>query len=315
MATANSSEILHNFYPMVRVFKDGRVEKLLPNEFVPPSLDPDTGVQSKDVEISPEDNVSARLYLPQYAAPGHKLPILVYFHGGGFMVGSPFSQLHHKHLISLVAKANVVAVSVDYRLAPEHPLPIGYEDSWLALKWVASQSTNEGHEEWIKEYGDLDRVYLGGDSAGGNIAHNMAIRVGSEKMDGINLRGVFLNCPFFWGEDPIGNEAILYPNRFESELWHYVCPSTTGCDDPRANPAMDPKLSCLGCKRVLIYVAEKDVLRDRGWYYKEVLSKSGWDGEVEVVDVKGERHVFSVLQPNGQNAMDMLNQVAVFLNH
>ncbi|KAG8368341.1 hypothetical protein BUALT_Bualt15G0035500 [Buddleja alternifolia] len=293
MATSNSDdEILHNFSPMIKVFKSGRFEKLIPNTFAPASLDPDTGVQSKDVEISLENGVSARLYLPATAAPGRKLPLLVYFHGGGFMVHSAFAPHYHKHLNSLVSKANVVAVSVNYRLAPEYPLPICYEDSWLALKWVGS-----GHEEWIEKCADLGRVYLGGDSAGGNIAHNIAMRVGSENINGVVLRGIFLDCPFFWGEDPIGNEATMYPNRFEPQLWRYVCPSTTGCDDPRANPAKDPKLSSIG-----------------GLYYKEALKKGGWDGDVEVVDVKEEGHVFSVLSPDSENSLAMLKHLAVFLN-
>ncbi|KAG8368342.1 hypothetical protein BUALT_Bualt15G0035600 [Buddleja alternifolia] len=277
MAASNSDdEILYNFSPIIKVFKNGRFEKLVPNTFAPASLDPDTGVQSKDVEISPENGVSARLYLPSTAAPGQKLPLLVYIHGGGFMVESAFAPHYHKHLNSLVSKANIVAVSVNYRLAPEHPLPICYEDSWLALKWVGS-----GHEEWIEKHADLGRVYLGGDSAGGNIAHNIAMRVGSENINGVVLRGIFLDCPFFLVEDPMGNEA----NGFEPQFWRYVCPSTTGCDDPRANPAMDPKLSSIGCKRVLVYVAENDILKDRGWDYKEALKKSGWDGDIEVVDI------------------------------
>lgn len=140
---ANSTEILHDFHPMIRVYKDGKVERFVGIDIVPASVDSETGVQSKDIQISPEFDISARLYLPGTANPGRKLPLLVYFHGGGFVVDSPFSPLHHNHMNSLVAEANVVAVSVGYRLAPEHPLPIAYEDSWLALKWVASQSTGE----------------------------------------------------------------------------------------------------------------------------------------------------------------------------
>ncbi|PIN24682.1 Arylacetamide deacetylase [Handroanthus impetiginosus] len=286
---ANPDEILHDFFPLLKHYKDGRIERLVGVDLVPPAVDPKTGVQSKDVEISPEINVSARLYLPKNPDRSKKLPLLVYFHGGGFLVDSAFSSQYQKHLNCLVAEANVVAVSVNYRLAPEHPLPIAFEDSWLALEWIVSEST----DEWIKDYADLDRVFFGGDSAGGNIAHNMAVRIGTQKLDGINLSGVILNCPFFYGKDPIGNED---------------------CDEPWINPAKDEKLSSLGCKKVLVYVAEKDFLKDRGCYYKEILSKSGWNGDVELVEVEGADHVFSVVYPDSENGIAMLKKVASCIN-
>ncbi|KAL2537374.1 putative carboxylesterase 2 [Forsythia ovata] len=262
------------------------------------------------------------MYQPDFicqknANPGQKLPLLVYFHGGGFIVESAFSPLYHQHLNALVAEANVVAVSVEYRLAPEHPLPIAYEDSWLALKWAASHSIGNDDEEWIKDYADLDHVYLGGDSAGANIAHNVAMRVGSEKVEWINLNGVFLNCPFFGGKDPMGNESLTtyaFQKNFLDKLWPFACPNTTGLDDPLINPDMDPNLSCFGSKKVLVYVAEKDVVRERGFYYKEVLEKSGWNGDVEVVEVKKEKHIFSVFYPKSDNGIAMLKRVGSFLN-
>ncbi|KAL2456514.1 putative carboxylesterase [Abeliophyllum distichum] len=314
---ANSTEILHDFSPLLRVYKNGRVERLIGTEYAPPSADPATRVQSKDIKIAPELNVSARLYLPKNANPSRKLPLLVYFHGGGFIVGSAFSPLYHQHLNALVAEANIVAVSVEYRLAPEHPLPIAYEDSWLALKWAASHSTGDGDEAWIKDYADLDHVYIGGDSAGANIAHNVAMRVGSENLEHINLDGVFLNCPFFWGKERIGNEAITinaFPKNFLDNIWLFACPNTKGLDDPSINPGADPNLSRFGSKKVLVCVAEKDIYRERGFYYKEVLDKSGWEGHVEVVEVKGEKHIFSVCYPKSYNGMAMLKRVASFLN-
>ncbi|PIN15294.1 Arylacetamide deacetylase [Handroanthus impetiginosus] len=310
---ANSDEILHDFSPLLKHYKDGRIERLVGLDVVPPSVDPKTGVQSKDLQISPEINVSARLYLPKNPDRSQKLPLLVYFHGGGFLVESAFSSLYQKHVNCLVAQANVVAVSVDYRLAPEHPLPIAFEDSWLALEWIASQST----DEWIKDYADMNRVFLGGDSAGGNITHNMARRIGTQKLDGINLSGITLNCPFFYGKDPIGNEGadhFIFSKNYNDRLLPYVCPSMSDCDEPWINPAKDEKLSSLGCKKVLVYVAEKDFLKDRGCYYKEILSKSGWNGDVELVEVEGEDHVFSVLHPDSENGNAMLKKVASFIN-
>ncbi|KAI3446009.1 hypothetical protein Pfo_002674 [Paulownia fortunei] len=311
----SSSAILYEIYPFIRVYKDGRVERLSGTETVPASVDPTTGVESKDINIAPKLNVSARLFLPKNATPTYKLPLLVYFHGGGFFTESAFSPTYHNHLNSLVAKANVVAVSVNYRLAPEHPLPIGYQDSWLALKWVFSHFKGNGSDSWLKNYVDFGHVYLGGDSAGANIAHNMAIRAGLDKMDGIALDGMFLNCPHFWGNKPIGNEAS-HPEKeaWVESIWVHAYPNSTGFDDPLSNPALDPNLSKLGCKRVLVYVAEKDILRDRGWYYEKALRKSKWDGVVKVVEVKGEDHVFNLRLPNTPKAKIMLKQLASFLN-
>ncbi|XP_057787452.1 probable carboxylesterase 7 [Salvia miltiorrhiza] len=306
-----ADEILHDFFPMFRVYKNGRIERLTGQDIVPPSLDPSTGVQSKDVQIAPEINLSARIYLPPNADRSKKLPLLVYYHGGGFVIESAFSPLYQKHLNHLVAHANVVAVSVNYRLVPEFPLPIAFEDSWRALKWSA-----EGKEEWIKEFADLNRVYLGGDSAGGNIAHNIAMRVGSEKPEGFNLRGIFLNCPYFGGVDPIGSEMteqLRSGREFAEKLWRFACPSMSDSDEGWVNPGKDPKISGLGCGKVLVYVAGKDSLKDRGWYYKEVLSNCGWKGEIECVEVAGEDHVFSVFFPDNEVGIAVLKKVASFI--
>ncbi|CAI9104363.1 OLC1v1003019C1 [Oldenlandia corymbosa var. corymbosa] len=315
----DSTEILHDFYPLIRVYKDGRIERFEGLDFVPASVDPETGVQAKDVEISPEFNVSARLYLPDISKfrgrDFQKLPLLVYFHGGAFVVGSTFSSTYQKHLISLAHQARVIIVSVNYRLAPEHPLPAAYEDSRLALKWVASHSTSRSGERWLLDHADFGHVYFGGDSAGGNIAHKMALKIGVEGLDGFKLDGIFLACPYFWGKDPIGNEAERkLEKKFLDKLWPFVCPNSTGgLDDPWINPAKSHHLSRLACKKVLVFVGGEDVLKDRGWYYKESLERSGWNGDVEVVEVEGEGHVFHLTSPNSQKARLMVRKLVSFL--
>ncbi|CAK9181258.1 unnamed protein product [Ilex paraguariensis] len=170
-----------------------------------------------------------------------------------------------------------------YRLAPEHHLPAAYDDSWVAIKWVASHSGGDGQEPWLKDHVDFQRVFFSGDSAGGNIAHNMGMRVGSEKLDGISLVGLVLAHAFFWGEKPIGNES--------------------------SEPILPRNLT-----RVLVCVAEKDLLKDRGWYYKEVLVKSGWKGKVEIMEAKGEEHVFHLFNPTCENAVAKLKKLASFFN-
>ncbi|KAL8541366.1 hypothetical protein ACS0TY_002570 [Phlomoides rotata] len=315
-AATNSSGILYEIDSNIRVYKNGTVERLIGTHIVPPSFDPTVGVQSKDVDIDPTLNISARLYLPINASPIRKLPLLVYFHGGAFCAESPFSLEYHNYLNSLVGKANVVAVSVNYRLAPEHPLPIAYQDSWLALKWVFSHHKDKGTEPWLTNYVNFERVYLGGDSAGGNIAHNTAIRVGSERTDkGIALHGMFLNCPHFWGNKRIGNDGSD-PKRvaWVESIWTHAYPNSTGFDDPKSNPAMDPDLSKLGCKILVVYIAELDILRERGRYYAKALRKSKWNGIVEVLETKGEDHVFNLGHPNSPKAKKMLSQLDLFLN-
>lgn len=315
----STNEIVHDLFPLLRVYKDGRVERCIGTDVVPASVDPATGVQSKDVTISPEIELSARLYIPKSANQEHKLPLLIYIHGGGFVVETAFSPAYHNHLSSLVAESNIIAVSVNYRKAPEHPLPIAYDDSWAAVKWVASHSSGDGPEPWLKEYADFRRVFFAGDSAGANIAHNLAIRVGSgfglEELGGLNLEGVVLVHSYFWGKDAVGGECVdITAAGFAEKLWLLVNPGTSGFDDPLINPGFDPRLSSLGCKRVLLFVAEKDGLRERGWYYKEVLGKSGWGGTVEVMETKGEGHVFHLFNPTSENAVALVKSMASFIN-
>ncbi|XP_048423861.1 probable carboxylesterase 12 [Pyrus x bretschneideri] len=160
----SNEELSYDFSPMIKVYKDGRVERLLGTATVPPSTQPETGVQSKDIVISQQPAISVRLYIPKSAAT--KLPLLVYFHGGGFCIQSASSPTYHNYLNSLVSEVNVVAVSVEYRLAPEHPIPAAYDDSWAALKWVAShfdgkrKGGEEEDEDWITSYADSQRVFF-----------------------------------------------------------------------------------------------------------------------------------------------------------
>ncbi|XP_047978685.1 probable carboxylesterase 5 [Salvia hispanica] len=314
---ADSTDILYEIAPFIRVYKNGSVERLIGTDTVPPSLNPRSKVLSKDTIIEPSLNISARLYLPRSAI--RKLPLLVYIHGGAFCTSSPFSSTYHNYLNSVVAEANVVAVSVNYRLAPENPLPAAYEDSWLVLKWIFSHSKQGGGggEAWLRNNVDFDRkrVYVSGDSAGGNIAHNVVVRAGLEETGRVRIRGLFLNCPHFWGKERIGNEAsdpIMV--AVEESIWIHAYPNSTGFDDPQLNPDYDPNLSKLGCKKVVVYVAENDILRDRGLQYKKALEKSKWEGEVKSVEVKGAVHVFNLNFPNSKDSSEMLKHFDLFLN-
>ncbi|KAJ8461431.1 hypothetical protein OPV22_034357 [Ensete ventricosum] len=307
----------------IRVFKSGRVERYHCNDATPASVDPATGVSSKDVLISPETGVSARLYIPRLREGDRqeqKLPVLVYFHGGGFCIGSAFMPLFHNYLNSLVAQAHVVAVSVDYRLAPEHPVPAAHEDSWTVLRWVAGQAGGGGPaaEAWLAERADFERVFLAGESAGGNIAHHMAMRAGIGGLPcGVRIRGVALIHPYFLGSDVV-ESAEIYPEATESleTLWRTVCPSSSGLDDPMINPAAEaaPSLAGLGCGMALVCVGGADALRDRGRAYYRRLRESGWGGAATLFEAEGKAHTFHLFETDCEEAIAQHVAVCSFLN-
>ncbi|KAG0482446.1 hypothetical protein HPP92_010530 [Vanilla planifolia] len=295
-----------------RYYRSGRVERLAGTAIVPPSLDPITGVESRDVVLDSSTAVSARLYLPLSISissiDNRKLPVVVYFHGGGFCIESAASPTYHHHLNVLTALTPLLAVSVDYRLAPEHRLPAAYDDGWTALHWVLSRS-----DPWVARHGDLRQVFLAGDSAGANIAHQVAMRAAGK---GLRLKGLALVHPFFWGSEPVGFEPAdpVFRARM-NQRWWFTCPGAVGPDDPRWNPTGEaaPSLAGLGCERVLVTVAEMDYLKHRGRLYYEKLKASGWKGEAELVETAEEGHVFHLREPESAKALAQLRLLAAFL--
>ncbi|KAK1427400.1 hypothetical protein QVD17_16084 [Tagetes erecta] len=315
-------EILHDVPPYIKVYKDGTIDRLVGVDVIPPTYDTDTGIASKDIIISHETGVSARIFRPPLTTPTEKLPLFIYFHGGAFVIASPAEPKYHQSVTNLVSESHAIALSVDYRLAPEHPLPTAFEDSFEVLKWVSSHTLGgSGSEEWIKENVDFDRIFLAGDSAGATIAHHLAIRVGSEPDPDASLKisGLILINPYFWGKDPIGSEKTDHVRKaMVDKWWEFVCPSDSdnGLDHPLINPFVHgaPDLSGLCCERVIVTVSEKDILRDRGWAYHEALVKSKWNGKSEIVEVEGEDHVFHIFDPNCDKAVNLMKKLGDFIN-
>ncbi|WCJ37312.1 alpha/beta-Hydrolases superfamily protein [Euphorbia peplus] len=300
MDHSTTSETTHDFPPFFKVYKDGRVERYMIFDHLQADLDPETGVQSKDVSISDQTGVKARIFIPKFDHPDQKLPLLVHYHGGGFCAGSPFDVVAKNFLSCIVTKANVIAISIDYRLAPEHPLPIGYDDSWSGLQWIASHSNGLGPEPWLNEHVDFERVFLAGESAGANIAHYVAVEAGVAGLSGLNIIGVLMVHPFFGGKE-------------EDKMYKYMCPTSSGCDDdPKLNPGADPNLRKMRCKKVLVCVAEKDWLRDRGELYYQTLGNSGWDGTLEFYESKGEEHCFYLFKTNSEKDV-LINKFVDFI--
>ncbi|KAK4258754.1 hypothetical protein QN277_005166 [Acacia crassicarpa] len=293
-------QIAHEF-PFFRVYKDGRVVVHQPlTEKITPSDDPITGVRPKDAIVSAEPPVSVRIFLPKITDPSEKLPVLLYIHGGGYCMQSAFSSQYHNYVATVAAEANVLAVSVEYGLFPTRPIPACYEDSWAALQWIASHSGRSGPESWLNDHADFDRVFIAGDSAGGNITHTLVSRVGKLGLSGVKIIGAVLMHPFFGG-------------TVDDHMWLYMCPENEGLQDRRMKPAVED-LKRLGCERVLVFAAEKDHLFEPGRNYVRELKKSGWAGEAELVENWGCEHCFHILgNPREGKAEDLLQKFVAFI--
>ncbi|CAN6196178.1 unnamed protein product [Urochloa humidicola] len=310
-----------------RLYSDGQVERTggMMNT-VPAGFDAATGVTSKDVVIDAATGVAARLYLPsiQTAAPplsksdedsaATKLPVLVLFHGGYFVVGSPGNRNFHGYVNKLVASARVVAVSVDYRLAPEHPLPAAYHDAWAALTWAAS-----GSDSWLADHGDLGRVFVAGASAGANIAHNMTVAAGASDATpalAARIKGVILLHPSYCGEQRLEDEAEEFWQA-NKKRWAVIYPGATdGIDDPRINPmaaAGESGLARLAGKRLFVSTASEDPRAPRGRAYCKAVRASGWPGKVEWFETEGKGHCFFISDHGSREAVALMDRVVVFV--
>ncbi|CAL5043859.1 unnamed protein product [Urochloa decumbens] len=319
------TEVQADFFPMVRQYRSGRVERFMNMPPLPAGTDPATGVVSKDVVLDPGTGLWARLFLPPGTPEGKKkLPVLVYYHGGAYVVGSAADPFTHNYLNALVAESGVLAVAPEYRLAPEHPLPAAYDDSWDALKWVASHASSAaGPEPWLAEHGDFSRVFIAGASAGGTIAHVVAARAGGEHggvLGTMRVRGLLIVHPYFSGAADIGDEGAAGKERKAraDAFWRFLYPGSPGLDDLLSNPfseAAGGSAARVAAERVLVCVAEKDELRDRGVWYYESLKGSGYPGEVELLESVGEGHVFYCINPRCDKAREMQERVLSFLRN
>jgi len=316
----DDSIVAFDFSPYLIMYKSGRVHRLDGTARCAAGVDGDTGVASKDVVIDAGTGLAARMYLPP-APKGKKdldrLPVLVFYHGGAFVIESAFTPLYHAYLNAVAAKARVVAVSVEYRLAPEHRLPAAYDDSWQALNWVARNAGSGGAEPWLRDRGNLSRLFVAGDSAGANIAHNMAMRAGTEEggLDGgAAIAGLLLLDPYFWGKKPVAGETTDQATRRQYEAtWSFICGGRYGIDDPLVNP-LSAELRRLACSRVAVTSSGLDDFRPRGLAYAAALRDSGWGGEVEQYETPGERHVYFLDRPKDPNSVKELAFVTGFLS-
>jgi acetyl esterase len=236
--------------------------------------DASTQVVVEDREIpGPAGALPIRLYAPPGATEGLS-PGLVFFHGGGWVAGS--LDTHDGLCRRLCEAAGCRIVSLDYRLAPEHPFPAALMDCLLAVNWVANHAASLGL--------DRTRLAVGGDSAGGGLA--AAVCQIARDAGGPPIALQLLICPILdvgrrsGSRQTFGEGHFITQAAFLRDLADYV-PEGAALDDPRLSPLHAAGLR--GLPPALLHTAEFDPFRDEGEVYAEALRAAG-------VDVVAARH-------------------------
>jgi acetyl esterase len=227
---------------------------------------PGEDVQVRDTEIA---GVPVRVYSPHGVDDA---PVLVYFHGGGWVIGSV--RTHDRPCRALCARVSCRVVSVEYRLAPEHRFPAAVEDCWAVTESLLAER---------------QPVAVGGDSAGGNLAAVMALRARDR---GLPLRLQILIYPVT--DCDLDRRSYLacatgYGLTRDAMRWFWEeYMGGTRWDHPEAAPLRAPSLA--GAAPALVMICQYDPLRDEGAAYAERLRNSGV--AVELIEQPGMIHGF-----------------------
>jgi acetyl esterase len=222
-------------------------------------------------------------------------PVLVWFHGGGWVIGD--LETADGTVRAMANGAGTVVVSVDYRLAPEHPFPAAVDDALAAVRWVADNAAELGV--------DPARLAVGGDSAGGNLAAVVSQQL---RDSGPAIAFQLLVYPVTDAKlvlpsiDENGEGYFLEKETMQWFVHHYL--GDGGRDDPRVSPLAATDGALVGLPPALVITAELDPLRDEGEAYGERLGAAGVD--VTVTRYDGVIHGFFSMRdmlPDGAAAI------------
>jgi acetyl esterase len=210
--------------------------------------------------------IPLRVYRPAGMTDSRRLPALVFFHGGGWVIGD--LETHDVACRQITAEAGVSVIAVDYRLAPEHKFPAAVDDAWAATRWIAAHAAELGI--------DADRLAVGGDSAGGNLAAVVSLLARDAGAPRIRLQ--ILTYPV----TDLASESRSYEELADGYMltrdgmrWfraHYLGKEEDAADW-RVSPLRAPSLA--GLPPALVITAGYDPLRDEGEAYARRLREAG----------------------------------------
>ncbi|XP_062183151.1 probable carboxylesterase 18 [Phragmites australis] len=270
------------------------------------SAAPRNGVATRDIAIDPALPLRARLF---YHCPAEgPVPVVVFFHGGGFAYLSAASPGYDAACRRITRYSGAAVLSVDYRRSPEHRFPAAYDDGLAALRFLDDP---KNHPMPL----DASRCFLAGDSAGGNIAHHVARRyaLSHSSFAHVRLAGLIAIQPFFGGEERTPSElrldgapivsvprtdwmwrAFLPPGADRTHQASSPAPATTGIDDA---PAFPP---------ATVVIGGYDPLQDWQRRYCDALRTKG--KEVRVLEYPDAIHAF-YLFPEFAESRDLMLRI------
>lgn len=239
-------------------------------------------------------SIAARLYRPTHG----ELPVVIYYHGGGWVIGS--LDTHDGLCRHLAQRSGAAVLSVDYRLAPEAKFPVAVEDCYDALTWTASNGAALGL--------DVTRITVAGDSAGGNLAAVVALLARDEDGPAIALQALLYpatNMHLTSASHAQFTEHLLTPEAIEWFQQHYLRDADDR-DNWQASPLLADDLS--GLPPAYVMTAGFDPLRDEGRAYAQALETAGV--EVAYQNFDGQIHGFLTLDGVISEAIDAIEATA-----
>lgn len=235
---------------------------------------PPVDVARTDFVIQGEGrDLPARLY---HAAPGAVLPVVLFFHGGGWVHGT--LETHDRLAAVLAVKAQCAVLSVDYRLAPEHPFPAAWDDALLSFRWLKENHALLGV--------DASRIALAGDSAGGNLVAAAAQALAHDT----SLVHQLLVYPALDGSCSSRSFAVQHPGFLSPAQMNWYWDQYAGAS--RSDPKVSPAAGRIpdGLAPATFILAGNDPLHDEGADYAARLGASGIS--VTLHDFDGAIHGF-----------------------
>jgi acetyl esterase len=247
----------------------------------------------------PGGEIPVRIYRPDGRPP---FPVLVFFHGGGWVIGN--LDTHDGTCRSLANAAGCMVVSVDYRLAPEHKFPAAADDAYAATRWIARNAGTIG--------GDAARIAVGGDSAGGNLAAVVALMARDHAEPGLCFQ--LLIYPVTDARMDTTSyrdnaDGYLLTHAMMQWFWSHYLRSEADREHPYASPLRAQDLQ--GLPPALVITAEFDPLRDEGEAYAARLRAAG--APVQLTRYDGMIHGFFGMASLIDRANTALHEAAAAL--